>query len=680
MTERKRRPDMADATVITPGGPRPAGRVHEVGPGQAVRADTTAPPVLVPRRSMPSRRKPPAGSILTPGGFRPGSAVHMIEQGHVLDATEGHMRKRDSSGNVVGDFGSTGRAEASALSEGWITSAQWNASPSNPVTSFRTTWVVPEEPANQSRQTIFLFNGMQGFSPLVILQPVLQWGELSAGARKRWAVASWIVFGNGSAFVTKLVNVKPGDTLVGVMTLANPSGPVFAYSCEFEGIDGTTLAFLSSQPLTQLVETLEAYDLDSCSAYPDSRQTAFRRISVRTGTTTPTLKWSAQDQVTDCGQHTRVVSNSATNGEVDIVYRGSGSDSRWDAIGGFFPAGAPVSAVARTPDNLDLFITGNNGVVFTSWWRPGSDWSGVNNNWRAIGGTFPHGAPVSAVARTPDNLDLFITGNNGVVFTSWWHPGADWSGLGNHWKNIGGVFPPAAPVSAVARRPDNLDLFITGNNGVVFTSWWHPGADWSGIGDHWTNIGGVFPPGAPVSAVARAPDNLDLFITGSNGVVFTSFWNPRDGWSGLGNHWTNIGGVFPAGAPVSAVARTPDNLDLFITGGNGVVYTSSWNPHDGWSGLGNRWTNIGGVFPPGAPVSAVARTPDSLDLFVTGNNGVVFTSSWNPRAGWSGVGNHWTPIDGTFPNGAPLAGVARNPAKVDLFLCGKNGIVYTQRR
>jgi hypothetical protein len=44
------------------------------------------------------------------------------------------------------------------------------------------------------------------------------------------------------------------------------------------------------------------------------------------------------------------------------------------------------------------------------------------------------------------------------------------------------------------------------------------------------------------------------------------------------------------------------------------------------------------------------------------------------------VDNRWTPIDGAFPDGAQLAAVFRNAAQVDLFVCGNNGIVSTQRR
>ena len=150
----------------------------------------------------------------------------------------------------------------------------------------------------------------------------------------------------------------------------------------------------------------------------------------------------------------------------------SGLGDRWRSIGGFFPAGAPISVTSRNAGNLDLFITGNDGRVYTSWWYQGHDWSGVNNNWRNIGGVFPKGAPVTAIAKSPNSIDLFITGNDGRVYTSWWYEGNDWSGLNDRWRNIGGIFPAGRKASAIARTAQNLDVFITGNDGRVYTSWW----------------------------------------------------------------------------------------------------------------------------------------------------------------------------------------------------------------
>jgi hypothetical protein len=77
----------------------------------------------------------------------------------------------------------------------------------------------------------------------------------------------------------------------------------------------------------------------------------------------------------------------------------------------------------------------------------------------------------------PDQLEVFNVDDE-RVWTEWWHAGADWG-----WRPIGGFFPASAPVAAVAREPNHLDLFITGNDGRVYTSWWHAGSEWSGIND-----------------------------------------------------------------------------------------------------------------------------------------------------------------------------------------------------
>lgn len=338
--------------------------------------------------------------------------------------------------------------------------------------------------------------------------------------------------------------------------------------------------------------------------------------------------------------------------------------------------GFEIGAVSRHMDQLDLFVTGNDGVVYTSWWSAGQDWSGVNNNWRPIGGFFPVGAPVSAVSRHEDQLDLFVVGNDGVVYTSWWTAGQDWSGVNNNWRPIGGVFPVGAKVFAVSRHRDQLDLFVIGNDGVVYTAWWTAGQDWSGVNNNWRPIGGVFPIGATVTPVSRHRDQLDLFVTGNDGVVYTSWWTAGQDWSGL-NGWRPIGGVFPPDSTIGAVSRNEDQLDLFVLGYDGVVYTSWWTAGRDWSGL-RGWRPIGGFFPMGAELSAVSRHQDQLDLFITGNDGVVYTSWWTAGQDWSGVNNNWEPIGGVFPVGAPVAALSRYRDELDLFIIGNNGVIYTE--
>ena len=331
-----------------------------------------------------------------------------------------------------------------------------------------------------------------------------------------------------------------------------------------------------------------------------------------------------------------------------------------NSIGGFFPPGSLVAAVARVPNHLDLFVVGKDGRVYTSWWQDGSDWSGRNDNWEPIGGFFPAGAPVTAVARGSEHLDLFIVGNDGRVYTSSWNSGSDWTGLNDNWDSIGGSFPAGALVTAITRGSDHIDLFVVSEDGRVYTSWWQNGSEWSGRNDDWESIGGFFPAGAPVSAVARGSEHIDLFVVGNDGRVYTSWWNSGSDWTGRNDNWDPIGGFFPAGSPVAAIARVPNHLDLFVVGEDGRVYTSWWQDGSDWSGRNDNWDSIGGFFPAGAPVSAVARGSEHIDVFVIGNDGLVYTSWWNSGSDWTGRNDNWDFLDLIGTNFTFEAGITQD--------------------
>jgi hypothetical protein len=121
---------------------------------------------------------------------------------------------------------------------------------------------------------------------------------------------------------------------------------------------------------------------------------------------------------------------------------------------------------------------------------------------------------------------------------------------------------------------------------------------------------------------------MDLFAVPKDGRVHTSSWTVGGDWSGIADNWTPIGGFFPAAAAVTPVCRTPDTIDLFILGADGRVYTSWWSTGHAWSGAGDNWRPIGGFFPAGATVAAVSRAPDSLDLFIVGTDRQVYANWW----------------------------------------------------
>lgn len=259
--------------------------------------------------------------ILTPGGLRPKSLVHEVREGEVLRAVKGVVHRTDRSKKT---FRASSKVNlqldrTAALGSGWIADAFWNNGTGNSITSFTTTWVVPQPPATNSGQLIYLFNGIQNYGANYgILQPVLQWGDSPAGGGPFWAVANWYVTSGGQAFHTPIVQVAPGDQLTGVMTLTGQSGSSFSYDSEFVGI-GTTLSIQNIAELLWANETLEAYGITQCSDYPPGG-VAYTGIGIQTSGGTPTLNWTAENRVTDCGQNVIVASNANPGGEVDIAF------------------------------------------------------------------------------------------------------------------------------------------------------------------------------------------------------------------------------------------------------------------------------------------------------------------------------------------------------------------------
>lgn len=319
-----------DDRVLTPGGYRPRQGVHRVGPDDAVQGnDAGAAGIVATGRypnTEPTERNVTMSNnlVLTPGGYRDAALVHRVGAGHAIHVAEGRMQLLNLTTKAIVELphATTQPGAVPGFGNGWIAYGYWINDTGKPVTSFRTTWRVPPAPINSDGQTIFLFNGIDPSNPsAAILQPVLQWGNSFAGGGDYWSVASWYVLGNGQAFFTPLVKVNEGDQVVGVMKLTGQGNGTFSYTSEFEGIAGTTLPVLNVAELVWLNETLEVYGITDCSDYPDTDYTGMRHIAIQTGDTTPEVTWTHVDQVTDCGQHVVVASDSATDGEVDLYYR-----------------------------------------------------------------------------------------------------------------------------------------------------------------------------------------------------------------------------------------------------------------------------------------------------------------------------------------------------------------------
>lgn len=305
----------------------------------------------------------------------------------------------------------------------------------------------------------------------------------------------------------------------------------------------------------------------------------------------------------------------------------------WGLLGGRAAPGAPVTVVSRRPDFLDVFVVGTDGRAYTCAWAPGQGWRGW---WRIGSAVFPQGAMINAVVRSQDHLDIFATDTAGRVITAAWEP-AFTDGWHGWWEIRGGRARPGAPVTAVSRNTNKLDVFVVGTDGGCWTAAWEPSFSdgWHGW---WRIRDAKFPQGSYIGAVMRSADHLDVFGTHSNGNIITAAWEPAfaDGWHGW---WHIRGGRAQPGAPVFGVSRSADKLDVFVVGTDNTIYTAAWEPAfaDGWHG----WWNLnGGQAAHGSIVTAVSRRADFLDVFVVGRDGRAYSAAWSPGQQWAG----WWPM------------------------------------
>lgn len=281
-------------------------------------------------------RKKPAGDkelIATPVGYLDKSSVFEVPRGHIVRVQEKKVNVVDvSTSQIVKSLPFTGipRPLPGTDRQAWCTYALWTNQTQTPVTSFRATWEVPSEPATDSDQTIFLFNGLQGRLPTdTIIQPVLDWSSPSSilGMAPYWKIRSYFVWYEPSALsdymsvVSRPVRVRPGDVLTGVVSLLNRPDGGYEYLCEFEGFAETRLAVSHPAELPENVLALEAYGVAACTDYPATDRVKFTDIDVLTGDITPGVNWRLIDNVTDCGQHTIIVNNTGLDGQIDIWFR-----------------------------------------------------------------------------------------------------------------------------------------------------------------------------------------------------------------------------------------------------------------------------------------------------------------------------------------------------------------------
>ena len=354
---------------------------------------------------------------------------------------------------------------------------------------------------------------------------------------------------------------------------------------------------------------------------------------------------------------------------------------------------AAVTAAANTESHLDLFMIGANGVAQTIWWDRSEPAGYRPQGWLAIHAEtqFPPGAHVSAVWTNEDHLDLFAVDATGTVRSIWWDRSEPAGYRPQGWFAIHAEtqFPPGAPVTALRRNKDHLDLFAADVTGTVRTIWWDRAESAGYRPQGWLAIHPATrtAPGGHVAAQWATENHLDLFIASTDHTVSSIWWDRnepsgyrRDGWFPIGAERR-----FEPGAVVAALwvpGPQKNHLDLFTVDQAGIVTSIWWDAKspngyraDGWFSIGNDTRSRAGGF-----VSACWIGDQELHLAMVDRSGSVRGANWNSAqpGGWS----NWFPLRTEFPAipGQPIFLLSREVSHLDLFLADGHGLVQSTFR
>ncbi|MGI8783684.1 MAG: neuraminidase-like domain-containing protein [Acidobacteriota bacterium] len=349
-------------------------------------------------------------------------------------------------------------------------------------------------------------------------------------------------------------------------------------------------------------------------------------------------------------------------------------------------AGTKVAAAAPSADRLELFTVGKDGGVHHAWWGPpanGGQWS----DWERLDNGFsvPVGSPVTVYVR-PTILELFVFGSTAFPHTrqAKIQPnGLNWLPWTSVPAGAGLTGPPVhVEVTAISPAPGRLLLLTLDKNGTPLVI----ARDATQMWDGWYPLDSTgtptFPSSVSVPAVANT-GSVHIFLLGpwDHGDV-TEKVGDQDHLSGNWNAYGLPQTPIPLYSPVTAIARSDLNIDVFVVGDDGSIQGFGLHkPAPDQSHIRDpKWFRIGTLsVPKRSPIAAVARGQQNLDLFVVGKDGRIYQAWWDPQFN-EGAWSEWTAISAaheTFPARAPITAINRRPGHIDLFVVGNDGRIYS---
>ena len=351
--------------------------------------------------------------------------------------------------------------------------------------------------------------------------------------------------------------------------------------------------------------------------------------------------------------------------------RGGSLEEIWGApLFGPFPLRAPIAALSRTPDYMDIFAVNQSGDMVSAWWN--------GNPWRPwlFQRSFATGTPIATVSRNSNQMDVFAI--RGSQLWSCW-----FTGTWNDWFELplpaARRFPDKCHLAALSRDPNYMDVFAIDADGNLQSIWWNgnPWRNWFTL-DKFPPGASIhsFPPGAPIAALSRNSNQMDLFVAGSDNQLWSRFFTGD--WNNVPTWFKPLppSQVLRSRTPIAAISRNPNQMDLFVVSPQDGQLNSCW-----WNGSWHDWFRLplppsgppqSRAFPVSCEVAALSRDPNYMDVFAVDQNGDV-RGIW-----WNGTWKSWFTLGGMkFPPGAPIAANSRNSNQMDLFVVADDQTIWS---
>ncbi|KAJ9615047.1 hypothetical protein H2200_001121 [Cladophialophora chaetospira] len=318
--------------------------------------------------------------------------------------------------------------------------------------------------------------------------------------------------------------------------------------------------------------------------------------------------------------------------------------------------GAPIAVAFSSPKEIDVMVLGDDSTLKHLRLENGT---ATTAKWQSDGKWFADAPIISSTSRS--RVEVIAPTPYGKVLHQETRTGLLSK---EYWESLGHTI--TGPLTAVAWAPNRLDIFGLGTDGQVLQKTLSNGT-WLPSKEGWRELGGSF--SLPPQVVSTIPGRLDLLCVKDYGDALYHKWWDGSSWKPSESEWEPRGHAWMS--PPTVVATDRNRLDCFMRADgkihHGVVIGNDWVFY--WWSIGHSG--------PGAFIgrpAAVCSRHGRIEVFCLRDDNELYHKTfllhelrWDPPDNWNSLG-------GEFAS-APTA-VSSPLGKIYIFCKGYDGEVY----